>query len=78
MYVVQCTLYRWFQGFDWEKLANLSLTPPFSQSINGPLDTSNFDYFPKENESTSDEISGWDKVYTSLFAHLFKNKIKKI
>lgn len=62
-------VYRWFQGFDWDKLANLSLTPPFSQSINGPLDISNFDYFEKENESTADEVSGWDKVY-----HLIKKK----
>lgn len=51
---------RWFQGFDWDGLSSLTLTPPIVQPVNGPTDSSNFDEFPSRTEVPPDELSGWD------------------
>lgn len=53
-------LFRWFQGFDWENLSNLTLKPPRISCVNGPLDLTNFDVYPNETELPPDETSGWD------------------
>jgi hypothetical protein len=58
------SLYRWFQGFDFESLANLTLKPPRISFVNGPLDLSNFDTFPHDNEDiVKEETSGWDENF---------------
>jgi hypothetical protein len=54
---------RWFQGFDWESLSNLSLKPPKITTVNGPLDLTNFDTFSSESETPPDETSGWDAEF---------------
>lgn len=54
---------RWFQGFDWESLSNLTLEPPKITFVNGPLDLSNFDSFPNDFEVPPDENSGWDEGF---------------
>ncbi|XP_070500721.1 cGMP-dependent protein kinase, isozyme 1 isoform X2 [Chironomus tepperi] len=52
--------HKWFQGFDFENLANLTLKPPRISCVNGPLDLSNFDTFTPDYETPPDETSGWD------------------
>jgi hypothetical protein len=56
-------LRRWFQGFDFESLSNLTLKPPQISYVNGPLDLSNFDTFPPDNENAQEETSGWDENF---------------
>lgn len=59
-----CSLsFRWFQGFDFESLSNLTLKPPQISCVNGPLDLSNFDTFATEYEMPADETSGWDESF---------------
>ncbi|KAJ6645894.1 cGMP-dependent protein kinase, isozyme 1 [Pseudolycoriella hygida] len=55
--------HKWFAGFDWDGLANLTLTPPILQPVTGPLDFSNFDIFPMETDFPDDEVSGWDEGF---------------
>ncbi|XP_058821188.1 cGMP-dependent protein kinase, isozyme 1 [Topomyia yanbarensis] len=52
--------HKWFQGFDWEGLANQTLKSPLQPKLKGPLDLSNFDFFPTDTETPPDENSGWD------------------
>ncbi|XP_055708893.1 cGMP-dependent protein kinase, isozyme 1 isoform X2 [Phlebotomus papatasi] len=52
--------HKWFQGFDWDGLVNLTLEAPIVQPVEGPLDVSNFDKFPIDSEIPPDECSGWD------------------
>ncbi len=54
---------RWFQGFDFESLANVSLKAPQISYVNGPLDLSNFDTFSPDNEYVKEENSGWDENF---------------
>lgn len=56
-------VHRWFAGFDWDGLANLTLTPPILQPVSGPLDYCNFDNFPMETDFPDDELSGWDEGF---------------
>ncbi|XP_078658903.1 cGMP-dependent protein kinase 1-like [Branchiostoma floridae x Branchiostoma belcheri] len=54
--------HKWFHGFDWEGLNNMTMSPPgpLKRKINGPFDASNFDPYPDDNENPPDELSGWD------------------
>ncbi|XP_056323572.1 LOW QUALITY PROTEIN: cGMP-dependent protein kinase 1-like [Danio aesculapii] len=53
--------HKWFEGFNWDGLREGTLTPPFIPSVNGPLDSSNFDCFPEDTDDPpADEESGWD------------------
>lgn len=55
---------RWFQGFDFDSLANLTLIPPqISDPIEGPLDLINFDVYPNDTAEVADETSGWDEEF---------------
>jgi hypothetical protein len=54
---------RWFQGFDWDGLASLSLIPPLIRKVSGPYDTNNFDLFPTDSDIPPDETSGWDSDF---------------
>uniref|UniRef100_A0A182SW29 cGMP-dependent protein kinase n=2 Tax=Neocellia TaxID=44535 RepID=A0A182SW29_9DIPT len=52
--------HKWFQGFDWDGLIALTLKSPLQPNLQGPLDMSNFDIFPKDLDIPPDELSGWD------------------
>nr|XP_033934115.1 cGMP-dependent protein kinase 1-like [Pseudochaenichthys georgianus] len=53
--------HKWFEGFNWEGLRQGTIASPFTPAVEGPLDTSNFDYFPEDTEDPPpDEESGWD------------------
>lgn len=54
--------HKWFQGFDWDGLAALTLNPPIQHPVRHNLDTSYFDTFPIDCEVPPDEVSGWDAV----------------
>lgn len=54
--------FRWFQGFDWDGLSNLTLLPPIIHPLRNPLDTAYFDVFPVDTEIPPNEFSGWDVV----------------
>uniref|UniRef100_A0A7N8YQI6 cGMP-dependent protein kinase n=1 Tax=Mastacembelus armatus TaxID=205130 RepID=A0A7N8YQI6_9TELE len=52
--------HKWFEGFNWDGLRAL-LTSCACPQVDGPLDSSNFDYFPEDTEDPPpDEESGWD------------------
>ncbi|BFZ03491.1 hypothetical protein BsWGS_06530 [Bradybaena similaris] len=51
---------KWFQGFDWDGLMNLTLTPPITPKVRSATDTSNFDSYPRDMDIAADELSGWD------------------
>ncbi|KAG7270985.1 hypothetical protein CRUP_014584 [Coryphaenoides rupestris] len=53
-------LCRWFEGFNWEGLRQGTIDSPYTPTVNGPLDNSNFDYFPEDTDEPPDEESGWD------------------
>uniref|UniRef100_A0A182WFK8 cGMP-dependent protein kinase n=1 Tax=Anopheles minimus TaxID=112268 RepID=A0A182WFK8_9DIPT len=52
--------HKWFQGFDWDGLIAQTLKSPLQPNLQGPLDMSNFDIFPKDLDIPPDELSGWD------------------
>uniref|UniRef100_A0A3Q1HHH3 cGMP-dependent protein kinase n=1 Tax=Anabas testudineus TaxID=64144 RepID=A0A3Q1HHH3_ANATE len=53
--------HKWFEGFNWDGLRLGTIEPPFTPTVDGPLDNSNFDYFPEDTEDPPpDEESGWD------------------
>uniref|UniRef100_A0A3Q0RJZ6 cGMP-dependent protein kinase n=1 Tax=Amphilophus citrinellus TaxID=61819 RepID=A0A3Q0RJZ6_AMPCI len=53
--------HKWFEGFNWEGLRQGTMDPPFIPTVDGPFDSSNFDYFPKDEEDPPpDEESDWD------------------
>uniref|UniRef100_A0A8C6PP38 cGMP-dependent protein kinase n=1 Tax=Nothobranchius furzeri TaxID=105023 RepID=A0A8C6PP38_NOTFU len=53
--------HKWFEGFNWEGLKKGTLTPPIVPNVTSPVDTSNFDSFPEDNEDPPpDDNSGWD------------------
>ncbi|KAJ3606031.1 hypothetical protein NHX12_028074 [Muraenolepis orangiensis] len=52
--------HKWFEGFNWEGLRQGSIDSPFTPTVTGPLDNSNFDYFPEDTDEPPDEESGWD------------------
>uniref|UniRef100_A0A182P6H1 cGMP-dependent protein kinase n=1 Tax=Anopheles epiroticus TaxID=199890 RepID=A0A182P6H1_9DIPT len=54
------SLGSWFQGFDWDGLIALTLKSPLQPNLQGALDMSNFDIFPKDLDIPPDELSGWD------------------
>jgi len=48
-----------FTGFDWEGLKTQTLQPPFIPKIESHLDTSNFDQYPADCESTECHDDIW-------------------
>ncbi|KAM3874514.1 cGMP-dependent protein kinase 1-like isoform 2-T2 [Diretmus argenteus] len=53
--------HKWFEGFNWEGLRQGTIDSPFTPTVEGPLDNSNFDFFPEDSEHPPpDEESGWD------------------
>uniref|UniRef100_A0AAY4BNX2 cGMP-dependent protein kinase n=1 Tax=Denticeps clupeoides TaxID=299321 RepID=A0AAY4BNX2_9TELE len=59
--VMDIQKHKWFEGFNWDGIQKGTLTAPFVPSVDGPLDTRNFECFPDDNEEAPpDEESGWD------------------
>lgn len=52
--------HKWFQGFDWVGLKHRTLTPPIILQVRSPLDNSNFDTYPRNEDIPPDDSSGWD------------------
>ncbi|XP_046826563.1 cGMP-dependent protein kinase, isozyme 2 forms cD5/T2 isoform X2 [Vespa crabro] len=53
--------HKWFDGFNWEGLRLRTLDPPIRPRIRAPIDTSNFDEYPPDNDPVPpDDLSGWD------------------
>ncbi|KAL2078363.1 hypothetical protein ACEWY4_026048 [Coilia grayii] len=53
--------HKWFEGFNWEGLRKMTLTPPIIPEVSSPTDTSNFDSFPEDGDDPPpDDNSGWD------------------
>ncbi|XP_071756844.2 cGMP-dependent protein kinase 1-like isoform X2 [Centroberyx gerrardi] len=52
--------HKWFEGFNWDGLCQGTIDSPFTPTVEGPLDNSNFDYFPEDTDDPPDEESGWD------------------
>ncbi|KAM4634819.1 cGMP-dependent protein kinase 1-like isoform 2-T2 [Polymixia lowei] len=56
--------HKWFEGFNWEGLRQGTIDSPFTPTVEGPLDNSNFDFFPEDTDDPPpDEDSGWDKEF---------------
>lgn len=53
-------MFRWFIGFDWEKLQNQTMPAPLIHPVKGNKDLSYFDEYPKDRDDPPDEVSGWD------------------
>ncbi|XP_063721671.1 cGMP-dependent protein kinase 1-like [Symsagittifera roscoffensis] len=55
---------KWFEGFNWDGVANRKLVPPIMKNIASPLDTSNFDRYERTNEAPPpDDMTGWDRDF---------------
>ncbi|XP_071400095.1 cGMP-dependent protein kinase 1-like isoform X2 [Centroberyx affinis] len=52
--------HKWYEGFNWDGLRQGTIDSPFTPTVEGPLDNSNFDYFPEDTDVPPDEESGWD------------------
>ncbi|KAK7791456.1 hypothetical protein R5R35_001379 [Gryllus longicercus] len=53
--------HKWFDGFNWEGLRNLTLIPPIIPQVRGVTDTSNFDEYPADSDGPPpDDLTGWD------------------
>ncbi|XP_068190914.1 cGMP-dependent protein kinase 1-like [Antennarius striatus] len=53
--------HKWFEGFNWEGLRQGTIASPYTPTVDGPLDNSNFDCFPEDtDDAPPDEESGWD------------------
>lgn len=57
------SVFRWFQGFDWDGLDNRNMVTPLATKVSGPRDTSHFDKYPQEMFLPCDELSGWDAEF---------------
>ncbi|XP_029921118.1 cGMP-dependent protein kinase 1-like isoform X5 [Myripristis murdjan] len=53
--------HKWFEGFNWEGLRQGTIDSPFTPTVDGPLDSRNFDCFPEDtSDPPPDDESGWD------------------
>ncbi|XP_076139420.1 cGMP-dependent protein kinase 1-like isoform X2 [Alosa pseudoharengus] len=53
--------HKWFEGFNWDGIRKGTLTAPFVPTVDGPLDTSNFDCFPDDQEDPPPDVeTGWE------------------
>ncbi|KAG5882994.1 hypothetical protein JTB14_004333 [Gonioctena quinquepunctata] len=49
----------WYSNFEWDKLANLELEPPYKPQLSNNTDTRYFDRFPDEKDVPEDDFSEW-------------------
>ncbi|NP_001037051.1 protein kinase, cGMP-dependent, type I [Bombyx mori] len=50
--ITEIQKHKWFDGFNWEGLAQRSLEPPIVPTVNSAIDTHNFDQYPSEVRSS--------------------------
>jgi len=56
--------HKWFEGFNWEGLAERSLPTPYVPSVKSSVDLCNFDDYPEdETDDPPDDMTGWDKDF---------------
>ncbi|XP_061719345.1 cGMP-dependent protein kinase, isozyme 2 forms cD4/T1/T3A/T3B isoform X3 [Cydia pomonella] len=62
--ITEIQKHKWFDGFNWEGLAQRSLAPPLRPEVRSALDTHNFDQYPPDaDEPPPDDLSGWDATF---------------
>ncbi|XP_031617162.1 cGMP-dependent protein kinase 1 isoform X2 [Contarinia nasturtii] len=55
--------HAWFEGFQWDKLEDRTLTAPLKRPIKNNTDLSNFDEYPRDSDEPPDELTGWDAYF---------------
>ncbi|XP_055942513.1 cGMP-dependent protein kinase, isozyme 2 forms cD4/T1/T3A/T3B-like isoform X2 [Argiope bruennichi] len=56
--------HKWFDGFYYDGLRTRTLVPPIIPQVRSPIDYSNFDrYPPDEDPLPPDDLSGWDQDF---------------
>merc|ERR1711862_739622 len=66
--VENITLHAWYRGFDWSKMRNLELEPPYVPPVRGNTDLGNFDVKPGNQPAQIkyvDDGTGWDKNFST-------------
>jgi len=53
----------WFLGFDWDGLESRSLPAPHTPKLKNRTGASNFDKYPRDKDTSPDELSGWDESF---------------
>ena len=48
--------HKWFSGFDWDALLNKTMDVPISPKVKDPLDASNFEDYPEEDEEEENMV----------------------
>ncbi|XP_073961791.1 cGMP-dependent protein kinase for isoform X1 [Choristoneura fumiferana] len=62
--ITEIQKHKWFDGFNWEGLAQRTLDPPIMPVVKNPVDTHNFDQYPPDaDEPPPDDLSGWDSTF---------------
>ncbi|CAG9788668.1 unnamed protein product [Diatraea saccharalis] len=62
--ITEIQKHKWFDGFNWEGLAQRTLDPPITPVVNSAIDTHNFDQYPPDaDEPPPDDLSGWDATF---------------
>ncbi|XP_050665688.1 cGMP-dependent protein kinase, isozyme 2 forms cD4/T1/T3A/T3B isoform X3 [Leptidea sinapis] len=62
--ITEIQKHKWFDGFNWEGLAQRTLEPPIKPVVQSALDTHNFDQYPPDaDEPPPDDMSGWDATF---------------
>nr|XP_053611097.1 cGMP-dependent protein kinase, isozyme 2 forms cD4/T1/T3A/T3B isoform X3 [Plodia interpunctella] len=62
--ITEIQKHKWFDGFNWEGLAQRTLEPPITPTVRSAVDTHNFDQYPPDaDEPPPDDLSGWDATF---------------
>ncbi|XP_039756565.1 cGMP-dependent protein kinase, isozyme 2 forms cD4/T1/T3A/T3B isoform X3 [Pararge aegeria] len=62
--ITEIQKHKWFDGFNWEGLAQRTLDPPITPIVKSAVDTHNFDQYPPDaDEPPPDDLSGWDSTF---------------
>ncbi|XP_038222383.1 cGMP-dependent protein kinase, isozyme 2 forms cD4/T1/T3A/T3B isoform X3 [Zerene cesonia] len=62
--ITEIQKHKWFDGFNWEGLAQRTLEPPIKPTVKSAIDTHNFDQYPPDaDEPPPDDLSGWDATF---------------
>ncbi|XP_028158317.1 cGMP-dependent protein kinase, isozyme 2 forms cD4/T1/T3A/T3B-like isoform X4 [Ostrinia furnacalis] len=62
--ITEIQKHKWFDGFNWEGLAQRTLDPPITPVVKSAIDTHNFDQYPPDGEEPPpDDLSGWDATF---------------
>jgi hypothetical protein len=52
---------KWFAGYDWQSLLSRELEPPFVPDVKNAEDSSNFDAYEEDDDSTfPGKPTGWN------------------